>query len=73
MTSLLSLAGDHLPGIGLAPSFLGALTSKLQATEILSMAVRLALIGLCAAGMRAFFTHLKTSVVESKSSRRENR
>jgi hypothetical protein len=66
MTSLFSLAGDHLSGIGFAPSLLGGLAANPNTPDILKMAVRVALIGLCATAVRVIFGRVKTSIMESE-------
>lgn len=66
MTSLLSLAGEHLAGIGLAPGLFGNLSASFDTGDILGMALRVALIGVCAAAIRACATRVKSAVMESE-------
>ena len=67
MPSFASVAGEHLAGIGLAPGLLSSFTQNLKADDILGIAIRVALIGLVAAGVRKLLTSLKTAITDSKS------
>ena len=64
--SLLTALGGSLAGMGIPPSALSSLTKNLDMNDILSLAIRFALIGLLGAGVRTLFHHFKTIISDGK-------
>ena len=65
MTALASI-GDLFAGVGLTPGLIGGLTKTFQGGDILYIAVRVALIGILTALVRAGLVELKRTLTDGK-------
>jgi hypothetical protein len=65
--SILTLASDHLGAIGLAPGILSSMTKGIDTADIFSIALKMVLIGLFAAGVRKVFIQARVTMSECGS------